>query len=144
MATTLIALLILVNIALLADRNRWKKKATVDRLTGCFTRSAGVKIGPGRDLLFVDLDGLKAINDTLGHSAGDAYLKKAGAVLRRYGRVIRWGGDEFVVACRKALTPEIHGALLAEGVKASIGSVPLLKGDSLTEAITRADKEMYL
>lgn len=52
-------------------------------------------------LLFIDLDGFKAVNDRMGHSAGDQVLVQAGArmqgVLRRTDFVARMGGDEFVV-----------------------------------------------
>ena len=54
-------------------------------------------------LLFIDLDGFKAINDTAGHERGDAELRSVGSVLsqqfsRIEGVVVRWGGDEFIVA----------------------------------------------
>jgi diguanylate cyclase (GGDEF)-like protein/PAS domain S-box-containing protein len=52
-------------------------------------------------LLFVDLDGFKVINDTLGHDVGDLFLKEAAGRLRaglREGDIIgRFGGDEFVI-----------------------------------------------
>jgi len=52
-------------------------------------------------VLFIDVDGLKEINDTYGHLAGDLYLKAVVRVLRRTIRtsdlVIRWGGDEFLI-----------------------------------------------
>lgn len=52
-------------------------------------------------LLFADLDGLKAVNDTYGHAAGDGLIAEAGRVLREAFResdiVARLGGDEFVV-----------------------------------------------
>lgn len=87
--------------------------ATRDALTGAFGRVAmlpdlrqlrrAVEHG-GRPcaLAFVDLDGLKRINDLHGHAAGDAVL--VGTVahlqqhLRRDDRVFRYGGDEFLVA----------------------------------------------
>lgn len=57
-----------------------------------------------------DVNGLKKVNDTLGHAAGDSLLKDAGRILKAcfedYGDVIRMGGDEFLVlmtGCRKRI-----------------------------------------
>jgi diguanylate cyclase (GGDEF)-like protein len=59
--------------------------------------------GGGVALLQVDLDGFKRINDTLGHSAGDAMLIHTAETIRRHLRegdfVARTGGDEFVIVC---------------------------------------------
>ena len=59
--------------------------------------------GGGVVLLHIDLDGFKQINDTLGHSAGDAMLIHIAETVRRNLRdgdfVARTGGDEFVVVC---------------------------------------------
>lgn len=59
-------------------------------------------------LLHVDLDHFKAVNDTLGHAAGDAVLVHAGNMMQLLVRnedlVSRVGGDEFVIAC-----PNVHG-----------------------------------
>lgn len=52
-------------------------------------------------IMFLDLDGLKRINDTLGHEMGDSYICAMGEILRRIKRVgdlaMRYGGDEFVM-----------------------------------------------
>ena len=86
--------------------------ASHDRLTGLTNRSAfeeslqrtlryaerhGTRVG----LFFLDLDGFKAINDRLGHSAGDEVLKtvadRLASSLRRSDLAARLGGDEFMV-----------------------------------------------
>lgn len=58
-------------------------------------------------LLFVDLDGFKQLNDTLGHEAGDAALVRVAEALRAAvpldeGLCCRWGGDEFAVLLPRA------------------------------------------
>jgi PAS domain S-box-containing protein len=71
----------------------------LDRLTAALARSAREHREVA--VLFCDLDGFKAVNDTAGHAAGDAVLIEAatrlGAVLREGDTVARVGGDEFVL-----------------------------------------------
>jgi diguanylate cyclase (GGDEF)-like protein len=63
-------------------------------------------------LLLIDVDGLKALNDSRGHAAGDAALRHAGScisgALRRSDFGSRWGGDEFGVIAPQTTRPQAH------------------------------------
>ncbi len=87
-------------------------RSTIDPLTGLQNRSElamsvqlevrrSRRSGRGFCLLMVDLDGLKALNDTLGHARGDTGLQDLGGVIRSSIRAVdsayRYGGDEFTV-----------------------------------------------
>jgi len=84
------------------------QKAGTDELTGLANRSAFEETIENRilqdrmvSLIFMELNGFKPINDTLGHEKGDAVLKevaiKLRKVFREYDFIARWGGDEFAV-----------------------------------------------
>jgi len=121
------------------------------------------RYGTPAALLYLDLDGFKAINDRHGHSAGDALLKAVAAELADHVRasdvVARLGGDEFGVLMWNAGEPQaemrardletrIEAIGLAHGgamlnVGASAGVAPL-RGDLDPAAlIDLADKAMY-
>ena len=79
--------------------------AAVDELTGALRRAH--RYGDSKlVVVFLDGVGLKAVNEELGHAAGDAQIRELAAALRRRLRgsdlVIRWGGDEFVCALPQA------------------------------------------
>jgi len=150
-----------------------RRLVVTDALTGCHNRRFFDEI-IGREirrhlryeiplsLLFVDVDRFKAVNDSLGHEAGDGVLKHVAGFLVRHLReadyVFRWGGDEFLVliscteeeAARKGqhLQEEFArtatGAGLPPGVGLSIGCVELPADvDDVMEVVRTADERMY-
>ena len=102
-----------------ANEDRLYRLAHLDSLTELPNRTVlrqrleeVVQVGTEASLIAVDLDGFKEINDTLGHSAGDALLKLVAARLvacaRPYDTVARLGGDEFAL-----LLPDVGDPLAA-------------------------------
>ena len=89
-------------------------------------------------VLFLDLDGFKAVNDTLGHQAGDSVLKTVATrlndSLRETDAVCRLGGDEFVM-----MLPTIHDigevVHVAEKLISSIAE-PIPIGNGTTAEVT--------
>ncbi|HXW87729.1 MAG TPA: bifunctional diguanylate cyclase/phosphodiesterase [Streptosporangiaceae bacterium] len=81
-----------------------------ERAKDLLTGRRGQPSQPGRTgAIFVDLDGFTAINDSVGHGAGDLVLAQAGLRLRglapAHDTVARWGGDEFAVLVEDAASP---------------------------------------
>lgn len=133
-----------------------------DRLAQALTRSA--RDGRAVGLMFLDLDRFKAVNDTLGHQAGDALLKQVAdrltTCLRKTDTVARLGGDEFTVIIEgfkeldqlQRVAEKILAVLSAPfrlndaevSISASIGiATSPSDGASGPELIRRADSAMY-
>lgn len=114
-------------------------------------------------VLYIDLDGFKSLNDSYGHSAGDAVLTYVGRLLmdsvRESDVVGRLGGDEFGVILNRAtaeearakaalLSDKINGGVLtyagvAHRVRASVGVHAIAMVEDPETAIARADEAMY-
>src|SRR4051794_16072304 len=105
-----------------ATREELAAVATLDSLTGLPNRRVlaswlerGKRFsevsGSQRAVLFIDIDRFKAVNDTYGHDVGDGLLEAVGDRLRntlRPGdRIVRHGGDEFVLLCNDVLAAPI-------------------------------------
>lgn len=157
------------NASLEHARARLDQLARTDPLTELMNRhafasvfedSAGTAI-TGGSLAVIDLDGLKAINDALGHQAGDqairAFAHALRAKLRADDLIFRWGGDEFL-AVLFGLSPEDAAARLSEvgsvafrtsetgqpmTVRGSVGVAAFESVADLRAACEAADAAMY-
>jgi len=114
-------------------------------------------------VIYIDLDGFKAVNDEYGHSAGDAVLRHVGLLLtdsvRESDVVGRLGGDEFGVILNRATAEEAaakaaslsdkinSSAIIYAGVphriRASVGVHAIALAEDPETAIARADEAMY-
>lgn len=167
-----------VQVLDITDRKRLEERlahdATHDVLTGLATRpllfdrlakamAAARRYDTLVGLLFVDLDGFKAINDTCGHAVGDSVLvevaRRMADSVREIDTACRFGGDEFVVVCPHLGGPgdavrvaERIGTALAMPFHTSAGEIHL--GASIgvaigdgdtdgTELVNRADAAVY-
>jgi cyclic di-GMP phosphodiesterase Gmr len=121
--------------------------ATTDPLTGLANRPALLEAlteqlsdpnGKGVHVLFCDLDGFKAVNDTYGHAAGDRVLQTVAKRLRRCVRdndlVGRLGGDEFVVICPRL--PEETAATLARRLTTSVSQPIVVTGGAVAVGLS--------
>lgn len=164
-----IAALKVVNRALELETQELAEQASLDPLTGALNRHGmrewllnDENIGAtGMALIVVDLDHFKRINDGHGHVTGDEVLQRfvgeMQARLRANQRLVRWGGEEFLILCRDL--PLDSAARVAERLRvalatidwpgglqvtASFGVTFLAKGEDISEALRRADEALYI
>ncbi|MGB9070503.1 MAG: GGDEF domain-containing protein [Candidatus Acidiferrales bacterium] len=146
------------------------KLAALDQLTGLYNRRSGeqrlaeeisraVRHERPLTILLADLDGLKQINDRLGHAAGDLVLKGFSERLRKAIRgsdlAVRLGGDEFMVLLPECRADEVKHVLNRldglevdfEGtripVRFSRGWTDYKPGETAEELLRRGDEALY-
>lgn len=121
------------------------------------------RYGDGGAMLFIDVDGLKMVNDCFGHHAGDAALVHVAELLiggvRQSDSVARFGGDEFAILLERAdaaqaadtaarlvdriADSEFRHEGRAIPLSAAIGIALIEPGDCAEHVIIRADRAMY-
>ena len=146
------------------------KLAALDQLTGLYNRRSGeqrlaeeisraVRHERPLTILLMDLDGLKQINDKLGHAAGDLVLKGFSDRLRKAIRgsdlAVRLGGDEFMVLLPECRADEVKHVLnRLDGLEVeyestrvpcrfSRGWTDYKPGESAEELLRRGDEALY-
>lgn len=153
--------------ALRATLQRLRHEASHDALTDLCNRrgliESEVLCDPDEAtaVLFVDVDGLKEVNDRLGHRHGDELILAVSDVMRRMLRrgdvIARVGGDEFVIALANQTESTLHEVVMrvrqefdgkhrvpgTSGIRASVGAALWRPGESAEDVIARADAAMY-
>lgn len=146
--------------------NRLETLGCRDMLTGVLNRNemnnvvgrlASEEEGKGDSLgvIFADLNGLKVINDTAGHTAGDNIIKNAAKILSDVfedNQVFRAGGDEFSIILLNTSEEEVAKKVEQvrkmsedyDGISFALGSCVVERHKDIRVALRKADEQMYL
>ena len=147
------------------QRERFKEEALNDSLTGLFNRRAWDNLigleeerckryGHPTAILMIDLNNLKTVNDSLGHTAGDELIQKAAMALKGCVRsndiVARLGGDEFAILSiennqinAENLVNRVLQVFAEANISAAIGLAMRNPLNGLLKALQEADEKMY-
>lgn len=151
--------------------SRLEEKSTTDALTQVSNRnsmnervdklsSGDIPLPEVMGIVFADLNGLKTVNDRMGHNAGDKLLVRAAALLKiAFGEyeIYRAGGDEFVVLCPditeekleqqaaqlRALADNTNDVSFAVGTQFCTGSYDIQKAMQAADGAMYRDKQDY-
>jgi len=148
---TLLLTIIMINIVLNVIgelQETLMRQALNDPLTGAFNRrrmeqmleqvvEQGKRRAPNNAMLIIDIDHFKAINDRLGHEAGDRVLRQMVAVIEGRKRVVdmlfRIGGEEFIILLLE--TNRTDAVTLADDLRLCIEQAPLLQDQKVTVSV---------
>ncbi|WP_271813379.1 diguanylate cyclase [Clostridium beijerinckii] len=157
------------------EKEDLEKLASIDELTGIFNRRYGLsilednymkaKIESGDfSICFIDIDGLKLVNDKFGHDEGDWYIKTvANCIKENIGEnnlVFRHGGDEFIIIFPKIgsgqvnqiidkiqkrlkIIEDLEGKTYKLEISFGLTSYKLNEVDNLEDLLRKADYKMY-
>ncbi|KAB7768759.1 sensor domain-containing diguanylate cyclase [Xanthomonas maliensis] len=130
-----------------------------DPLTNCYNRRFLDEVDKREPdmrwgCIVVDLDKFKLVNDTYGHQRGDEVLVQMAwflnGPLRPQDRLVRLGGDEFLVLLHQPTQPQLdelvrdYQATDADApIHFTLGSAMRIPGEALTATVDRADKQLY-
>ncbi len=156
----------------MVEKLELKKEITIDNLTQVYNRVYFQKYideillsykyhNLYTGILFFDIDYFKKFNDTYGHDAGDYVLKNVASLvkhsIRESDKLIRWGGEEFVVIAGVAkkellyqMAEHVRSAIEAHqfknfgSVTCSFGCVIHGENETILETINKADEKLYM
>lgn len=153
-----------INGELLQSLEHLSRLVDIDPLTNLANRRSARRmmeavIETGGIFVFIDINGLKQINDLFGHRVGDATLAQLARLIvdsfRPEDHIIRWGGDEFLVVApemdRRSASERV--AALRESVRRSVEEIPSLSiaagiaelppGGDPAATLEEADRRMF-
>ena len=168
----------LYSVHLRQENKRLNAEVETDEMTGAASRVSGTRIlqdylrefiqhGNNHNIAMFDIDKFKLVNDRYGHNIGDKVIidviKAVSSILGQSGKIVRWGGDEFVILFYKEFSQlelkRILGKMnkkanaikftTEDGIKfnvsISIGAGKMYETDSsIFDTIKRIDDALYL
>ncbi|MBP1567055.1 MAG: GGDEF domain-containing protein, partial [Oscillospiraceae bacterium] len=153
------------------ETTKYRHKVEHDHLTGVFSRAYFLEMAENKikghrpndtlQIVMMDIDNFKSVNDTYGHDNGDVVLRRLGEILKEISRVNgfagRFGGEEFFIflygedpeiqkhiiekVCRKLKETDFD--FTERHITVSVGVTVINDGDTPEKCIERADKALY-